>query len=184
MKPCSLRTTAFLSATCAMLALAPSMARAIRLAQWFKRETRRVYALLRETDEERSLRELEEKIRALPKFEQLHANRVNEERRLIETIQAVVEDGGRVLIPAFALGRAQEIIQIILAYRRQLATPVYVDGMVRSVCGAYSRFAELLRQHAEVPLPEIQQRVLAALDDWAGENISHDDVTLVLVRVP
>ena len=47
-----------------------------------------------------------------------------------------------------------------------------------------SRFAELLRQHAEAPLPEIQQRVLAALDDWAGENISHDDVTLVLVRVP
>ena len=47
-----------------------------------------------------------------------------------------------------------------------------------------ARFASLLRQHAGAPLPEIQQHVLDALDNWAGENISHDDVTLVLVRVP
>jgi len=74
----------------------------------------------------------------------LHANRVAEERRLIDTLKTVVERGGIALIPAFALGRAQEIIQIILAYRDQIDAPVYADGMVRAVCQGYTGFADLL----------------------------------------
>ncbi|MCA9915331.1 MAG: MBL fold metallo-hydrolase, partial [Anaerolineae bacterium] len=74
----------------------------------------------------------------------LHANRVAEEKRLIQTLQRVTERGGKVLIPAFALGRSQEVIQIIHAFRDQFDVPVYVDGMVRSVCDAYARFADLL----------------------------------------
>lgn len=74
----------------------------------------------------------------------LHANREAEERRIIESLNRVIERGGKVLIPAFALGRAQEVLQIILAYRDQFSAPVYVDGMVRSVCDAYSIFQDLL----------------------------------------
>ncbi len=74
----------------------------------------------------------------------LHANRSAEEKRLIQTLARIVEGGGRALIPAFALGRAQEILQIILAYRDQFAAPVYADGMVRAVCRAYARLAEWL----------------------------------------
>jgi Cft2 family RNA processing exonuclease len=74
----------------------------------------------------------------------LHANRVAEEKRLIETLRQVVARGGKALIPAFALGRAQEVLQIILAYRDQLDVPVYADGMVRAVCRAYAGFADWL----------------------------------------
>ncbi|MCB9461525.1 MAG: MBL fold metallo-hydrolase [Anaerolineaceae bacterium] len=74
----------------------------------------------------------------------LHANRHSEEIRLMDTLKRVTERGGKVLIPAFALGRAQEVVQIILAYRDQLDCPVFVDGMVRSVCDAYNAFADLL----------------------------------------
>ncbi|RPI99511.1 MAG: MBL fold metallo-hydrolase, partial [Chloroflexi bacterium] len=74
----------------------------------------------------------------------LHANRLAEERRLIETLRQIAENGGKALIPAFALGRAQEILQILLAYRDQLDVPVYADGMVRAVCRAYSGFADWL----------------------------------------
>ncbi len=74
----------------------------------------------------------------------LHANRIAEERRLIETLTRVVERGGKALIPAFALGRAQEVLQIILAYRDRFDAPVYADGMVRAVCRAYNRLAEWL----------------------------------------
>jgi uncharacterized protein len=74
----------------------------------------------------------------------LHANRLAEERRLIETLKEVIERGGTALIPAFALGRAQEVIQILLAYRDQLDVPVYVDGMVRAVCEGYHNFQDLL----------------------------------------
>ena len=77
----------------------------------------------------------------------LHANRDAEEKRLIENLKRVTERGGKVLIPAFALGRAQEVVQIILAYHDQLDIPVYVDGMVRSVCNAYVSFSDILPEH-------------------------------------
>jgi len=74
----------------------------------------------------------------------LHANRDAEEKRIIASLKGVVEGGGKALIPAFALGRAQEVLQIILAYRDQLDVPIYVDGMVRSVCNGYATFPDLL----------------------------------------
>lgn len=74
----------------------------------------------------------------------LHANRVAEEKRLIDTLRRVTERGGKVLIPAFALGRAQELIQIILARGDELDAPVYVDGMVRTVCDAYGTFSDII----------------------------------------
>ena len=72
----------------------------------------------------------------------LHANRATEERRLVETVANVVESGGRVLIPAFAVGRAQEVLLILAnaMSRKEVAPfPVWVDGMVRSVCGVYTQ---------------------------------------------
>ncbi len=74
----------------------------------------------------------------------LHANRVGEEKRLMQTLQRVTERGGKVLIPAFALGRAQEVVQIIHAYGDEFDIPIYVDGMVRTVCDAYQTFADIL----------------------------------------
>ncbi len=73
-----------------------------------------------------------------------HANRKAEELRLIETLKRITDAGGKALIPAFAIGRSQEIIQIIHAYRDQISAPVYVDGMVRAVCDAYSGFKQIL----------------------------------------
>jgi len=69
-----------------------------------------------------------------------HSNRKEEERKLAETVQSVVARGGRILCPAFAVGRAQEIVLILKAYRAsgQISpVPIYLDGMVRSVCIAY-----------------------------------------------
>jgi uncharacterized protein len=74
----------------------------------------------------------------------LHANREVEEKRMIDTLRRITAEGGKVLIPAFALGRAQEILQIILAHRQHLDVPVYADGMVRAVCRAYNNFTEWL----------------------------------------
>jgi uncharacterized protein len=74
----------------------------------------------------------------------LHANRVGEEKRLMQTLQRVTERGGKVLIPAFALGRSQEVLQIIHAYSSEFDIPVYTDGMVRTVCDAYQVFSDIL----------------------------------------
>lgn len=70
----------------------------------------------------------------------LHADRRIEERKLAEKITSVVTSGGKVLIPAFALGRAQEVIMALsMAMERGGEKfPVFVDGMVLKVCNAYS----------------------------------------------
>ena len=75
--------------------------------------------------------------------DRLHAARALEERRLLEMVAGVIERKGKLLIPAFAVGRAQEVILTILRElraKRLASFPVYVDGMVRSVCGVYSSF--------------------------------------------
>ncbi|MDE3088913.1 MAG: MBL fold metallo-hydrolase, partial [Chloroflexota bacterium] len=77
----------------------------------------------------------------------LHAHRPTEERKLVERIAAITGAGGKVLIPAFALGRAQELIEILRAFRKAgelPSIPVWVDGMVRAVCGIYSQFPDAL----------------------------------------
>lgn len=77
----------------------------------------------------------------------MHANRRAEEMRLAENVAAVVAAGGKVLIPAFALGRAQEVL-LILMHEQKVGRippfPLYVDGMVRNICQVYAHFGPFL----------------------------------------
>ena len=76
--------------------------------------------------------------------ERLHEDRNAAEERLLGQVGEVVNRGGRVLIPAFAVGRAQEVLLILKqALRSGILpnTPVFVDGMVRAVCDVYRSHA-------------------------------------------
>lgn len=75
-----------------------------------------------------------------------HPSRRTQESELIEAIVAVVRAGGNVLIPAFALGRAQEIILALRtsAVFHSANVPVYVDGLVREVTDLFAERLELL----------------------------------------
>ncbi len=78
----------------------------------------------------------------------LHANRQVEERRLVELVRECVEKGQKVLIPAFALGRSQEVLLILRAAIQNgelPAVPVYVDGMVRDINIVYTRNPTFLK---------------------------------------
>ncbi len=77
----------------------------------------------------------------------IHSNRRQEEERLVAAVAAVVAEKGKVLIPSFALGRAQEVILLLLAAQRRghiPKFPVYVDGMVKTMCLVYTAFPEFL----------------------------------------
>jgi len=70
----------------------------------------------------------------------IHANRKEQERALVATVARVVGRGGRALLPAFAVGRAQEVALILRAARTAGELPpaaIHLDGMVRGVCDLY-----------------------------------------------
>ncbi len=78
----------------------------------------------------------------------LHANRQVEEQRLVDLVRECVENGQKVLIPAFALGRSQEVLLILRAAIQNEeipAIPVYVDGMVRDINIVYTRNPTFLK---------------------------------------
>ncbi|MEM1007612.1 MAG: MBL fold metallo-hydrolase [Myxococcota bacterium] len=80
--------------------------------------------------------------------DRLHAHRPTQEQNLIRTIHQALDNQGKVLIPAFAVGRAQEIIQILRQAREQGVLPefpIYVDGMVQAVCSLYQEFPDILQ---------------------------------------
>jgi len=73
----------------------------------------------------------------------LHADRRAEERRLTRRIASVIAKNGKVLVPSFALGRAQEVILILqrAMERKEIpGFPIYVDGMVTKICSVYSSY--------------------------------------------
>ena len=76
-----------------------------------------------------------------------HPARNTEEKKLAEAVATVVENGGSVLIPSFALGRAQEIILILrdaMISKNIPVFPVVTDGLVNSICSVYETLTPYL----------------------------------------
>ncbi len=72
----------------------------------------------------------------------LHANRQVEEKRLVTLVKDCIREKKKILIPVFALGRAQEVLLILRAAMQNQEiprVPVYVDGMVRDINIMYTR---------------------------------------------
>lgn len=97
----------------------------------------------------------------------LHADRKLAEDKLIDTIAGVVDKGGRVIIPAFAIGRAQEVLLILrdaLQRKKMPRVPVFADGMVRAVCGAYF-------QHEHYLTPSLQRQMKATGHPFFNQDV-------------
>ena len=58
-----------------------------------------------------------------------HPNRQQEEKKLIDAVEEAISNNGKVLIPVFAVGRAQEILLILEEYASKIA----FDGMARTM---------------------------------------------------
>jgi putative mRNA 3-end processing factor len=70
-----------------------------------------------------------------------HDDRDEDERRFAESVQTTVWEGGTVVVPAFAIGRTQEVLMICEAYDVEC----YVDGMGTRVTDLVRRYPEFLR---------------------------------------
>ncbi len=72
-----------------------------------------------------------------------HPPRPEAEKRFMESVYETLESGGNVLLPAFALGRTQELITLLRHYDREI--PVYVDGMGREITRIYMQHPRYIR---------------------------------------
>ena len=77
-----------------------------------------------------------------------HSDRNSEENRLAKDVAEVIANGGFALIPAFALGRAQEILLILQDYMDKGLIPefpIYVDGLVTPISKIYKQYPHFLK---------------------------------------
>ncbi len=72
-----------------------------------------------------------------------HTDRLELERSFVDSITEVVEKGGIALIPAFGVGRSQEMACILAAHRFEY--PVVLDGMTREASRIILNHKEFLR---------------------------------------
>lgn len=87
--------------------------------------------------------------------EDKHPSAQKTDRQFIDNINETIKNGGKVLIPVFAVGRAQEVMLTIDDYMRSgeiAPAPVFVDGLIVKINELYRLFWEWLK-------PEIQKRI-------------------------
>jgi hypothetical protein len=73
--------------------------------------------------------------------------RADAEEKLYETINAVLSRGGKVIIPAFAVGRSQEVMLALEEGIRKEKIPnvkIYIDGMIREATAIHTTYPEYL----------------------------------------
>jgi putative mRNA 3-end processing factor len=89
-----------------------------------------------------------------------HPERKRLERELVNRITDVVETGGTVLVPAFGVGRSQEIALVLVAHHFEY--PITIDGMTREV----NRM--LLNQKEFLNDPKLFMETARAIDNVEG----------------
>jgi putative mRNA 3-end processing factor len=72
-----------------------------------------------------------------------HPPRHMSEKRLVDAVDEVISSGGTVLIPAFSVGRSQEVMCLIQAELPYV--DVYMDGMSREITSLYLKYKKYLR---------------------------------------
>ncbi len=74
-------------------------------------------------------------------------SRAEAESKFVEIIKKTIDRKGKVLIPALAVGRAQEVM-VIIALSMQSGqlpeVPVYIEGMINEVTAIHTAYPELL----------------------------------------
>ncbi len=87
--------------------------------------------------------------------DRLHPDRKETEERFIQAIKAVLDKGGSVLLPTFAVGRAQELI--IMLKNSSIQCPIYLDGMAKKITDICMTNSSFIKSQKE--LQEAQKRI-------------------------
>jgi putative mRNA 3-end processing factor len=89
-----------------------------------------------------------------------HSERAALEREFVESLRTTVWEGGTVVVPAFAIGRTQEVLLICAAHDIEC----YVDGMGIRVTDLLGRHPEFLRDADALRRAKSRARVVDGRD--------------------
>ncbi|MEM0360589.1 MAG: MBL fold metallo-hydrolase [Candidatus Diapherotrites archaeon] len=99
-----------------------------------------------------------------------HPDRLKEEKAFVERVKETVEGGGHALIPAFAVGRSQEIVDVL--FEHKVKFPVFLDGMSQKAALVSLKYPEYLKaakqlrnSHKKVEWVRTKKDRLRALDE-------------------
>jgi len=100
----------------------------------------------------------------------VHPPRRETEEALHRLMKDTLEKGGKLLIPAFAVGRAQEIMLTLESFYRKhgYEWPIYVDGMIKEASAIYTAYPEYLRR-------DVQRRILSDDSPFEMEHFVYVD---------
>jgi len=79
--------------------------------------------------------------------EDVQPSRNNAEKQMMKTIYKTLKRGGKVLLPVFAVGRAQELMIVLEEYMRHgmiEEVPIYIDGMIWEATAIHTARPEYL----------------------------------------
>jgi KH/beta-lactamase-domain protein len=107
--------------------------------------------------------------------EDIQASRHEVETSFIKSVNSILKDGGKVLIPIPAVGRAQEIMMVIDQYMKSgdmVEAPVFYEGMIAEASAIHEAHPEYLAR-------ELKQRILETddnpFDSEYFTNVEHPD---------
>ncbi len=107
--------------------------------------------------------------------EDIQPTRQEVESAFINAVNNTLVDGGKVLIPIPAVGRAQEIMMVIDYYMKagqMVEAPVFMEGMISEASAIHESFPEYLAR-------ELRQKILETddnpFDSEYFTNIEHSD---------
>ncbi len=71
------------------------------------------------------------------------------EKMLLNNINETIKNKGKVLVPVFSVGRAQEVMIVLENYARfeELNVPIYLDGMIWEATAIHTLYPEYLKKH-------------------------------------
>ena len=125
---------------------------------------------------------------------QKHESRDVREALFTSTIERIVQRGGRCLIPAFALGRAQELLLILDEYWKEREdlhrSPVfYASKMATRALRVYQTYINMMNQHVRDQCLETRvdgvfarPRRLDAIDASMASSRDHRDAIDAVAR--
>ena len=107
--------------------------------------------------------------------EDIQPSRQEVEAAFIASVNSVLKEGGKVLIPIPAVGRAQELMMVIDRYMKSgelTEAPVFMEGMIQEATAIHESFPEYL-------VKELKQKILETddnpFDSEYFTNIEHQD---------